>query len=150
MVTVNDIAAQELVNAQVMMVLQLQHQLNQTVRQIMNEFTASLLTRLKNGPRVIPSDAVDGFSHTPGPWRVGAGSYVISDNPAPGIGGSDDLDGYGGHLICESVNAPNARLIAAAPRLLSVLKRVASGEDRDGPTLWPEVAAVIYAAEYGV
>lgn len=150
MVTVNDIAAQELVNAQVMMVLQLQHQLNQTVRQVMNEFTNSLLTRLKTGPHTTPCAAADGLPYTPGPWRVGAGSYVISDNPAPGIGGSDDFDAYGGHLICESVNPPNARLIAAAPRLLSALKWVASGADRDGHALWSEVAGAIAEAEYGV
>lgn len=63
-------------------------------------------------------------AHTPGPWRVGAGSFVISDNPAPGIGGSDDIAGYGWHLICESVNPQNARLIAAAPDLLEACKAV--------------------------
>ncbi len=60
--------------------------------------------------------------HTPGPWRVGDGSFVIGNHPAPGITGSDDVHHYGGHLICESVSQANARLIAAAPDLLEALK----------------------------
>jgi hypothetical protein len=56
--------------------------------------------------------------HTPGPWRIGRGTSIVADAPAPGIGGSDEVEYYGGHLICESVNEPNARLIAAAPDLL--------------------------------
>lgn len=60
--------------------------------------------------------------HTPGPWRIGNGSFIISDHPAPGITGSDDVQYYGGHLICESVSQANARLIAAAPDLLEALK----------------------------
>lgn len=59
--------------------------------------------------------------HTKGPWRQN-GYAVVSDNPAPGIGGSDEIKHYGGHLICESVNGPNGRLIAAAPALLEALK----------------------------
>lgn len=65
--------------------------------------------------------------HTPGPWRVGDGSFVIGNHPAPGITGSDDVHHYGGHLICESVSQANARLIAAAPDLLEALKDILSG-----------------------
>ena len=61
--------------------------------------------------------------HTPGPWRVGDGSFVIGNHPAPGITGSDDVHHYGGHLICESVSQANARLIAAAPELLEAAKQ---------------------------
>ncbi|MCP4782786.1 MAG: hypothetical protein GY903_01050 [Fuerstiella sp.] len=59
--------------------------------------------------------------HTAGPWRQGHGSFVISDNPAPGLQGSDDVAHYGGHLICESVSNANAALIAAAPDMLDAL-----------------------------
>lgn len=64
------------------------------------------------------------MSYTPGTWRVGAGSFVIADSPAPGISGADDVAYYGGHLICESVNQPNALLIAAAPDLLDACKEL--------------------------
>jgi hypothetical protein len=59
--------------------------------------------------------------HTPGPWKIGKGSFIISDSPSPGIPGSDEVDYYGGHLICESVSKSNATLIAAAPDLLQSL-----------------------------
>jgi len=64
--------------------------------------------------------------HTPGPWKVGKGSFVIADSPAPGIHGSNMIEHYGGHLICESVSEANARLIAAAPDLLQALECIAS------------------------
>jgi hypothetical protein len=57
---------------------------------------------------------------TPGPWRV-KGNAVIADAPAPGIGGSDDITYYGGHLIAESINPPNAILIAATPEMRALL-----------------------------
>ena len=71
-------------------------------------------------------------AHTAGPWRVGTKvrSCVVADHPAPGIGGADEVEYYGGHLICESVNAANARLIAAAPDLLEALEAL----DRNGHT----------------
>ena len=52
-------------------------------------------------------------SHTLGPWRVGKAHSVVSDYPAPGIAGSDAVDFYGGHLICESANEGNAIRIVA-------------------------------------
>jgi len=54
---------------------------------------------------------------TRGPWRVGTVRNggpmrcVVSDHPAPGIGGSDDVAYYGGHMICESVSIVNAQFI---------------------------------------
>ena len=63
--------------------------------------------------------------HTPGPWRIGkTGTYgaIISDFPAPGVPGSDNIEAYGGHMVAESVSASNAPLIAAAPCLLAALK----------------------------
>lgn len=66
------------------------------------------------------------MSHTPGPWRVGrqgeCHSCVVADVPVPGIHGSDDVGFYGGHLIAESINHQNAKLIAAAPDLLDALR----------------------------
>jgi len=64
--------------------------------------------------------------HTPGPWKIGKGSFVIADSPAPGIRGSDMIEYYGGHLICESVSEENAYLIAAAPDLLESLEGIVS------------------------
>ena len=54
---------------------------------------------------------------TPGPWRIGKVGSVVSDHPVPEVGGTDHVDYYGGHCICESVSAANAHLIAAAPEL---------------------------------
>lgn len=68
---------------------------------------------------------------TPGPWRVGkAYGSVVADAPAPGIIGSDACDAYGGHLIAESVNPSNAKLIAAAPDLAALLAELV---DIEGP-----------------
>ena len=63
--------------------------------------------------------------HTPGPWRVGHGSWVVSDTAVTGMDGSDAVEFYGGHLICESVNGPNSHLIAAAPDLLEACEAMA-------------------------
>ena len=62
------------------------------------------------------------MSYTPGPWRIGKwGGSVVADAPAPGVGGSDDVEHYGGHLVAESITPSNAKLIAAAPELLALL-----------------------------
>jgi len=77
--------------------------------------------------------------HTPRPWKVGKGSFVIADSPAPGIHGSNMIEHYGGHLICESVSEANAHLIAAAPDLLEALEKCLYiiGHPKDEPeTLW--------------
>ena len=79
------------------------------------------------------------MSHTPGPWRTTADDRygaVIAECPfedreqcrvcrtteySDGIR-SSNYDGYGGHLICESVgDRDNASLITAGPELLAVL-----------------------------
>ena len=65
--------------------------------------------------------------HTLGPWRVGLQrSTVVADAPVPGIRGSDALDYYGGHLICESVAPQNRPIIAAAPDLLAACNAAAA------------------------
>jgi len=70
-------------------------------------------------------------TQTPGPWRKGHGSFIVSDNPAPGCQGSDDTEYYGGHLICESVSSANARLIAAAPELLAACRSLVAAMGSD-------------------
>lgn len=52
-------------------------------------------------------------NHTPEPWRVGRPGAVVSDTPVPGMGGSDAVEYYGGHLIGESIIEANARRIVA-------------------------------------
>lgn len=59
---------------------------------------------------------------TPGPWRLGRVGSVVSDSPVEGMGGSDAIEYYGGHCVCESVVEPNAHLIAAAPDLYDALR----------------------------
>ena len=51
--------------------------------------------------------------HTNGPWRIGKAGTVVSDSPTPEINGSDCVDFYGGHLVCESVSEANASRIVA-------------------------------------
>lgn len=60
--------------------------------------------------------------HTPGPWKVGEGSFVTASHPIPEVGGSDAVDYYGGHLVAESIARQNLAIIAAAPDLLEALK----------------------------
>ena len=52
-------------------------------------------------------------NHTPESWRVGRPGTVVSDTPVPGMGGSDAVEYYGGHLIGESITEANARRIVA-------------------------------------
>lgn len=52
-------------------------------------------------------------NHTPEPWRVGRPGTVVSDTPVPGMGGSDAVEYYGGHLIGESIIEANSRRIVA-------------------------------------
>ena len=51
--------------------------------------------------------------HTPEPWILGRACTVVSDTPVPGMGGSDAVEYYGGHLIGESIVDANARRIVA-------------------------------------
>ncbi len=64
------------------------------------------------------------MSHTPGPWRVGkSGGAVVADTPVRLIGGSDDVQHYGGHLIAESIALQNCDLIAAGPEMFDALQQ---------------------------
>jgi len=50
---------------------------------------------------------------TPGPYREGKSWFaIVSDHQVSGITGSDDVEHYGGHLICESVALQNRPLLA--------------------------------------
>ena len=51
--------------------------------------------------------------HTKEPWRLGNTSSVVADEPVIGMNGSDAVEYYGGHLICESVVPSNASRIVA-------------------------------------
>ena len=62
--------------------------------------------------------------HTPKPWHKGHGSFIIATHPVNGLIGSDDVEYYGGHLVCESVAPQNMDLIAAAPELLEALEAI--------------------------
>lgn len=88
--------------------------------------------------------------HTPGPWRIGRNyGAVVSDHPIEsGIRGSDDVDGYGGHLIGESISQCNLAIIAAAPEMLAALKKLRKSDfaECDEPT-WREIQAAIAKAE---
>ena len=64
--------------------------------------------------------------HTEGPWKIGKGSFIISEHPTSNTLGSTELSlkYYDGYLICESVHSNNLNLIAAAPELLEILKLI--------------------------
>lgn len=52
---------------------------------------------------------------SPTPWRIGKNGEVVSDQPGERLmDGSDEVDYYGGYLVCESVTRANAEQIIAA------------------------------------
>ena len=53
------------------------------------------------------------MAHTQEPWRVGKSGAVVADYKVPEMGGSDDIDYYGGHLVGESIIPSNASRIVA-------------------------------------
>jgi hypothetical protein len=69
-------------------------------------------------------------------WSVGKHkSVVVSDTkqqntnfpspPNPTESSDEDLAYYGGYLVCESIgNDKNAKLIAAAPEMFEILKKI--------------------------
>lgn len=68
-------------------------------------------------------------AYTKGPWRKGRSGAVVADHPVPGMGGSDAVEYYGGHLIAESVAPQNRDIIAAAPELYEALEMVRDADD---------------------
>ncbi len=66
--------------------------------------------------------------HTPGPWTVTLGD-TIAGAPAYWL-----IEGAGGVIgDVQSVNADDARLIAAAPQMLRALQRLTRPDDGRGP-----------------
>ena len=66
--------------------------------------------------------------HTPGPWTVTLGD-TIAGAPAYWL-----IEGAGGVIgDIQSVNADDARLIAAAPQMLRALQRLTRPDDGRGP-----------------
>ncbi|MBA7546017.1 hypothetical protein ES705_38399 [subsurface metagenome] len=66
------------------------------------------------------------MKHKPGSWRLGKrGDTVVADSrtaerPGAGHDDHDDIEYYGGYLVCESIATKEiAQLIAKAPELLS-------------------------------
>lgn len=53
------------------------------------------------------------MAHTNEPWRVGKTGGVVADAPIPEMLGSNEVEYYGGHLVCESVTKSNAARIVA-------------------------------------
>lgn len=86
--------------------------------------------------------------YTPGPWRSGTvygaivADYKTSSYEESGHG---DVNYYGGHLVCESVEfEANARLIAAAPEMLEALKEIVSdsGQGNSHDSLLQEIVDI--------
>jgi hypothetical protein len=70
--------------------------------------------------------------HTPGPWLIGGERYhfVYSADQETGHDDAENLRGYGGHLIAESITHRNVKLVAAAPLLLERLQEVLLEDSR--------------------
>lgn len=61
------------------------------------------------------------------PWRVSASPYgaVVCDVPCRAKDQNDSH--YGGYLVCESLSGPKVkRLVAAAPEMRDLLRRIAA------------------------
>lgn len=63
-------------------------------------------------------------------WKVGKNGCVVTDNAegfseTTGHTGSDNIEYYGGTLVCESIwKSKHAKLIAAAPDLLNACQQM--------------------------
>lgn len=89
--------------------------------------------------------------HTQGPWRVGRdGGCIVADHPVPGMGGSDDVAYYGGHLIAESVIGSNAPILAAAPDLLDSVREFVAMYDGLRDSIGPTVLARLVRADAAI
>ena len=85
--------------------------------------------------------------HTPGPWRVGDSPFcVVADVPAPNDAtGHNAVDYYGGYLIAESIRGiDDARLIAAAPDLLTAAENALDWLENDLGPCEPDCECVIH------
>jgi hypothetical protein len=76
------------------------------------------------------------MAHTPGPWRISdrLDGGIVSHHPTGrpleadpfvtegGVLIPDDLEAYGGYVVCESVLPKDKPLIAAAPEMFETLR----------------------------
>lgn len=79
------------------------------------------------------------MAHSNGNWTLGkTGGVVVTDNAEgfpvnTGHSGKENTDYYGGNLICESIlRIEDAKLIAAAPKMLKALKAARAVFDSQG------------------
>lgn len=63
-------------------------------------------------------------AHTRGPWRDSDGYGAIVADGDTGYDDADNLRGYGGHLVCESVAPRNRPLLRHAPDLWDVVEEL--------------------------
>lgn len=84
--------------------------------------------------------------HTSGPWRVGSHGSVVANSPIPGVNGSDAVDYYGGHLVCESVTPSNAKLIALAPEMYDLLATIENDGKQVPDWLWKKIQDLLSRA----
>ena len=69
-------------------------------------------------PEAVAQMVADREAGTPGPWMIGHAYRSIVSDANTGYDRPDDVDAYGGHLVCESVKwDANARRIARLPDL---------------------------------
>ena len=64
----------------------------------------------------------EAMSHTPGPWSIAYGYMVVG----PDSKGVAQCNTTGAHPVAQEEMRENAKLIAAAPRLLATLKELLS------------------------
>lgn len=90
---------------------------------------------------------------TPGPWKIGNGSFIITENE---IENCDFFtrEYYGGYLVCESIHENNIDLISTAPELYNVLQEaldeeIAYNNGKRVYALWFEKAKLILAKARG-
>jgi hypothetical protein len=80
------------------------------------------------------------MEHTKTPWRVGRkGGAVVADEPVPEMGGSDDVEYYGGHMVAESLVPRNTAFIVRAcnaheqlVEALTMIRDADNDAERDG------------------
>jgi hypothetical protein len=63
--------------------------------------------------------------HTPGPWNIGGIFNPLSDRPICNVWGPTPPGKQSGEIVAKDCTLPNARLIAAAPRMYEALETLA-------------------------
>lgn len=84
--------------------------------------------------------------HNQGNWSAGkCGGCVVSDQAGGGVPGSDEVEYYGGYLICESIGRSNIPIVSAAPNMLKAL--VAACNFFNVPVLMSKAALLVLIKE---